>query len=90
MRTWSRIGGRARELQVLRIVERFGRKKVNEYHFTVSYADLEAAMQYAEKGEDEAYMCRILDELAENTVKGEILVIVGVSPRQPYDNEREH
>ncbi len=47
-------------------------------------------MQYAEKGEDEAYMCRILDELAENTVKGEILVIVGVSPRQPYDNEREH
>ena len=63
---------------------------MNEYHFTVSYADLEAAMQYAEKGEDEAYMCRILDELAENTVKGEILVIVGVSPRQPYDNEREH
>ncbi len=45
---------------------------MNEYHFTVRYADLEAAMQYSENGEVEAYMCRIMDELAENTVKGEI------------------
>jgi hypothetical protein len=56
----------------LGMASRFGRKKVNEYHFTVSYADLEAAMQYAKKDEDEAYMCRITVELAENTVKGEI------------------
>jgi hypothetical protein len=49
-----------------------GRKKVNPYYETISYADLEAAMKYAENGEDKAYMCEKVDELAEKTPRGHI------------------
>jgi hypothetical protein len=72
MRTWCRIYGRAPELGVSRDTACFGRKKVNEYYHTMSYADLDAAMQYAENGEDKAYVCDVLNKLAENTAKGEM------------------
>ena len=46
--------------------------RVNSYHETISFADLEAAMQYAEGQEDKQYICEVINELAENTVKGEM------------------
>ena len=38
----------------------------------MSYADLEAALQFTDKGEDETYLRARVNELAENTAKGEI------------------
>jgi hypothetical protein len=45
-RSFTLIRERAALLLILRQVDRFGTKKVNEYHATVCYTDLEAAVQY--------------------------------------------
>ncbi len=71
-RSWIIIRERAAVLQVPREVEHAGKKKVNAYHATVSYADLEAAVQFTDNGEDEAYMRARVNGLAESTTKGEI------------------
>src|SRR5207237_750376 len=42
--SWGRIKQRAHVLQVSRDIGNFGKKKVNDYYVTVSYADLVAAM----------------------------------------------
>lgn len=70
-RSFVLVRDRAVFLGVRREAERSGRKKVNTYHATVSFADLQAAMQYANDGEDKAYVCTIVNSLAENTSKGE-------------------
>ena len=69
-RSFIIIQEHAAVLGVRREAERSGRKKVNTYHATVSFADLQAAMQYANDGEDRAYVCDIVNSLAENTSKG--------------------
>ena len=38
----------------------------------LSFADLRAAMQYADGGENKAYICDIVNFLVEHTTKGEI------------------
>jgi hypothetical protein len=68
----NRSVAHARVIQVLRDIDSFGRMKVNLYHYTVSYADLEAAMRYAENEEDQSYICEKVNELAKNTSRGEI------------------
>lgn len=55
------IRDHAVSLGVRRETEKFGREKVNTYHRTVSFADLQAAMQYADDGEDKAYVCDIVN-----------------------------
>jgi Resolvase, N terminal domain len=65
--SWSQIKERAKYLQVTR-----QRQRANEYYQTVSYADLEVAMQYTEQEEDKTYMCDTINGLAKNTTRGEI------------------
>ena len=65
--SWAVIIMRAMELQVTRNGQR-----VNDYHKTVCYADLAAALQYTEEIGDEAYICEIINELAKQTQRGEI------------------
>ncbi|MGZ6368065.1 MAG: hypothetical protein ACXWPS_19155, partial [Ktedonobacteraceae bacterium] len=50
------------------------RKKINLYEQTMSYKDLEAAMQYATTGdeEDKTYICELVNELAEVTPRGKL------------------
>ena len=71
-RSFVLIRDRAAFLGVRRETESFGREKVNVYHRTVSYADLQAAMQYANGLEDKTYICGIVNSLAQNTTKGEL------------------
>jgi N-glycosylase/DNA lyase len=74
-RTWTCIRQHANAIGVVRSKElKSGRKKVNMYQETMSYTDLEAAMQYVANGEtkDTAYMCEIVNELAEMTRRGQI------------------
>jgi DNA invertase Pin-like site-specific DNA recombinase len=71
-RSWILIRERAEALKAFREVSLPGRRKTHEYYATVSYADLEAAIQYAENGEDEAYLCAKVNELAQKTVKGKM------------------
>jgi len=75
LRTWTSIRQHANALGVVRSKElKSGRKKVNVYHETISYKDLEAVMQYAVSGEEEdkAYLGEIVNELAEMTPRGQI------------------
>jgi hypothetical protein len=88
-RTYTSLRQRANALGVVRSKElKSGRKKVNLYEESMSYADLEAAMQYASEGgaEATAYICEIVNELAAATARGRIspywplpLEIVGFS-----------
>ncbi len=71
--TWTSIRQHANDLGIIRSKElKGGRKKVNSYYETTSYADFETAMKYAENGEDKAYMCEKVNELAEKTPRGQI------------------
>jgi len=71
--TWTSIRQHANALRIIRSKElKGGRKKVNLYYATTSYADFETAMKYAENGEDKAYMCEKVNELAEKTPRGQI------------------
>ncbi len=70
MRTWTSIRQHANAKGVVRAKR--GRRKMNQYYETISYADLEAAMAYAENGEDKVYMCEKVNELAEQTPRGYI------------------
>lgn len=73
MRTWTSIRQHANAIGIVRSKElKGGRRKVNHYYETISYADLEAAMTYAENGEDKVYMCEKVNELAEQTPRGYI------------------
>ncbi len=69
-RSIDSIANHAIELGVRRTV-RTGGKRVNTYDKAMTYADLQAAIsQVAE--EDGAYICGILNEMAETTKRGEI------------------
>jgi len=71
--TWTSIRQHANDLGRIRSKElKGGRKKVNPYYATTSYADFETAMRYAENGEDKAYMCEKVNELAKKTSRGQI------------------
>jgi len=75
MRSWTSIRQHANAIGIVRSKElKSGRKKVNLYWETVSYKDLEAAMQYAANGEakDAAYVCGMVNGLAEATPRGQI------------------
>ncbi len=70
-RTWTSIKQHANTRGIVRSKElKAGCRKVNQYYETISYADIEAAMTYAENGEDKAYMCEKVNELAEQTPRG--------------------
>ncbi len=69
-RSFVLVRDRAIVLGVRRTADRSGRRKINPYYATVTYADLQAAMQYANDGENKAYVCNIVNSLAENTSKG--------------------
>jgi len=74
-RTYTSLRQHANILGVVRAKEiESGRKKVNMYQETISYKDLEAAMQYAANGgeEDTTYICEIVNELAEMTPRGQL------------------
>lgn len=74
-RTYTSLRQHANTLGVFRAKElKAGRKKINLYEQAISYKDLEAAMQYAATGgeEDIAYICEILNELAEVTARGQL------------------
>lgn len=73
LRTWTSIRQHANARGIVRSKElKGGRRKVNPYYETISYADLEAAMIYAVNEEDRVYMCEKVNELAEQTPRGYI------------------
>src|SRR5581483_11404641 len=74
-RTYTSLRQHANTLDVVRAKTlKAGRKKINMYEETISFADLEAAMQYASEGGDEAvtYICEIINELAAITPRGQL------------------
>ena len=73
-RTYTSLRQHANTLGVVRSKTlKAGCKKINLYEQTISYKDLEAAMQYATNGEeDSTYICEILNELAEETPRGQL------------------
>jgi hypothetical protein len=73
-RTYTSLRQHANTLGVVRSKAlKAGRKKINVYEETISFADLEAAMQYATSGEeDSTYICEIINELAAITPRGQL------------------
>ena len=74
-RTYTSLRQHANTLGVVRAKElKAGRRKINPYQETISFADLEAAMQYAASGgeEDITYICEIINELAAITTRGQL------------------
>jgi len=70
-RSFVLVRDRAIVLGVRRTADRSGRRKINPYYATVTYADLQAAKKYADDAADSTYMCDIINKLAQNTSKGE-------------------
>src|SRR5207248_2682435 len=64
------VASRALQLGVKRTL-RTGRTKLNLYDRSMTYADLQAAMQYVEE-QDTTYICEIVNEMAAKTVRAEI------------------
>jgi hypothetical protein len=60
------IRDRAIALGIRREAERSGRKKVNTYYATISIATLQAAMQYANEGEEKVYVGSIVNSLPDS------------------------
>jgi hypothetical protein len=74
-RTYTSLRQHANTLDVVRAKTlKAGRKKINMYEQTISFADLEAAKQYASEGgeEDITYICEIINELAAITPRGQL------------------
>ncbi|SRR6266566_690948 len=74
-RTYTSLRQHANTLGVFRAKElKAGRKKINLYEQTISYKDLEAAIQYTATGveEDKTYICEIVNDLAEVTPTGQL------------------
>jgi hypothetical protein len=64
------IASRALQLGVKRTL-RTGRTKLNVYERTVTYADLQAAMEYAGE-QDISYICELINEMAAKTTHANI------------------
>lgn len=70
-RSMDSIANRAIELGVSRTFKTGG-QKVNPYQRSMTYADLQAAIQRVKEG-DEEYICGILNDMAKKTKRGEII-----------------
>jgi len=85
-RSIDSIANRAIELGVSRTF-RTGGQKVNPYSRSMTYTDLEAAIQRVSE-EDEAYICGMLNDMAEKTKRGEIIAYWPLPVERVVDSER--
>ena len=66
LRSWTSIRQHANAMGMLRSQEqRFGGHRKLAVHETMTYKNLEVALGSAENGEDEAYLCEVINTLAE-------------------------
>jgi hypothetical protein len=69
-RAWYRICDRAQVLNLRRSLPHQGRTRVNGYHRTMRYDDLEAVAILGTSREEKERLCQIADELARQTMRG--------------------
>jgi DNA invertase Pin-like site-specific DNA recombinase len=69
-RSWYRICDRAQVLHLRRSLPHQGRARVNGYHRTMRYDDLEAVAHLGESREEKERLCQIANELAQRTMRG--------------------
>ena len=69
-RAWYRICDRAQVLNLRRSLPHQGRARVNGYHRTMRYDDLEAVANLGESREEKERLCQIANELAQQTMRG--------------------
>ena len=71
-RAWYRICDRAQVLNLRRSLPHQGRARVNGYHRTMRYDDLEAVANLGESREEKERLCQIANELAQQTMRGSL------------------
>ncbi len=71
-RAWYRICDRAQVLNLRRNLPRQGRARVNVYHRTMRYDDLEVVANLGESGKEKECLCQIANELAQQTMRGSL------------------
>ena len=91
-RAWYRICDRAQVLDLRRSLPSQGRTRVNVYHRTMRYDDLEAVVQLGQSMEQKERLCQIANELAERTMRGGLsthwwLPLAGISYAGAGNNE---
>lgn len=69
-RAWYRICDRAQVLNLRRNLPHQGRARVNVYHRTMRFDDLEAVAQLGQGLKEKERLCQIANELAEGTMRG--------------------
>jgi hypothetical protein len=69
-RAWYRICDRAQVLNLRRNLPHQGRARVNVYHRTMRFDDLEAVVQLGQGLKEKERLCQIANELAEGTMRG--------------------
>src|SRR5581483_9611929 len=75
LRSWTSIRQHANALGVQRCeVQRFRGARRLTVHETMTFKDLEVAKESAENGEDEVYLCEVINTLAEKASKKSMTV----------------
>ncbi len=69
-RAWYRICDRAQVFQLRRSLPHQGPVRVNVYHRTIRFDDIEAVAQLGHSQQEKERLCQIANELAEQTMRG--------------------
>jgi hypothetical protein len=71
-RAWYRIYDRAKLLKLRRSLPHQGRARVNVYHRTMRFDDLEAIAQLGESSKEKEHLCQVANMLAKQTMRGSL------------------